>query len=152
MDDAHEQRLDELFYGRAGHELDDLDLPPMFRGHDRDLPYTREQLAPTVARLRQALELDLDAGTGTPQQRLAAAWTRIAELRLPRKAVPTAVLDEIERLVGIWDGYGQGGIARAAFTLTDQEVAHERQCLAAMLLATQAASDDDFPLTLLPTE
>jgi hypothetical protein len=148
-DEREKQGPDELL---RGHELDDLELPPMFRGHDVEVPYTREQLAPTIKRLRDALELDLGSAAGTSQQRLAAAWTRIAELRLPRKAVPNRVLDEVEYLVGIWDSYGQGGIARYAFALSDEQIEREHRRIARMLELALAASSDDFPLTLVPTE
>jgi hypothetical protein len=148
-DDSERQGSDTVLHGQ---ELEDLDLPPMFRGHDIEVPYTREQLAPTIKRLRDALDLDLGSATGTSQQRLAAAWTRIAELRLPRKAVPNAVLDEVERLVGIWDGYGQGGIARYAYSLSGAEVEREQRRLERMLEHTLAASADDFPLRLVQTE
>lgn len=147
MGDA--DKLEELLHG---HDLDDLELPPMFRGHDIDVPYTKEQLAPTIKRLNDAVEVDLRSDMGTPQQRLAAAWTRIAESRLPRKAVPSAVLDEVERLVGIWDTYGQGGIIRYAYSLSDTQITREVARIESMLAATVGASDDDFPLTLVPTE
>jgi hypothetical protein len=143
--DAYEQLL-------RGHERDDLDLPPMFRGHEIEVPYTREQLVPTIARLRAALEGDIGAPAGTPQQRLAAAWTRVAELRLPRKAVPHAVLDEIERLVAIWDALGAGGIARYAYALSDAEVQREAERIAAMLARCEAVYADGFPVPLVPTE
>ena len=141
--------LDDLL---RGHEQDDLELPPMFRGHEIAVPYTSEQLAPTIARLRAALTVDLGAATGTPQQRLAAAWTRVAELRLPRKAVPNAVLDEIERMVAIWDALGRGGIARYAYALSDDEVTCDAERIAWMLAQCEARRDDGFPIQLVPTE
>ena len=130
----------------------DLDLPPMFRGHDIEVPYTAEQLEPTVKRLRAAVEVDLGSGFGSPQQRLAAAWTRVAELRLPRKAVPNAVLDEIERLVAIWDTFGQGGIARYAYTLNEEQIEREANRVKKMLADTEAMYDDPFPVEMVPTE
>lgn len=134
-----------------GHETDDLELPPMFRGHDIEVPYTPEQLAPTVKRLRDAVTIDF-TGPGTPQQQLAAAWTRIAELRLPRKAVPNAVLDEIERLVIIWDSLGQGGIIKQAYALSDAGAARERGRIEWMLMQAEAASAEQFPIEMVPTE
>jgi hypothetical protein len=144
-----DDRLEDVLHAD---KRDDLDLPPMFRGHNVAVPYTREQLAPTTKRLRDALEHDLGSGTGTPQQRLAAAWTRIAELRLPRKAVPNAVLDEIEWLVATWDSYGRGGIVRHAYVLTDAQVEQEKKRIERMLQQAVAASDDDFPIPLVPSE
>ncbi len=124
----------------------------MFRGHDIAVPYTPEQLAPTLKRLRDALEIDLKPGAGTPQQRLAAAWTRIAELRLPRKAVPNAVLDEVERLVAAWDGFGNGGIVKQAYALSDAGVDREIGRILWMLQQTEAASSGAFPIEMVPTE
>lgn len=131
---------------------DGAELPPMFRGHDLDVPYTAAQLEPTLRRLRVAVEMDLRSGSGTLQQRLAAAWTRIAELRLPRKAVPTAVLDEVERLVAVWDRFGSGGIARAAYALDDGQVGAEARRLEHMLALAEAAAVDPFPVPLVPSE
>ena len=92
-----------------------LDLPDILRDHD-DATYTAHQLQPTIARLRAAVD-DLGTETATPQA-LAAAWTRVAELRLPRKAVPGPVLTAIEDLVVEWGAQGMGGIARYAYSLT----------------------------------
>jgi hypothetical protein len=131
----------------------EIELPPMLRDDGIDVPYTAEQLAPTLKRLRDALEKDLAAPHGTPQARLAAAWTRIAELRLPRKAVPARVLDEIETLVARWDTYGDGNpIARHAATLTDPEVETERERIAWMLRRTEAAANLGYTTAAVPTE
>ncbi len=132
--------------------IEERDLPPMFRGHDLEVPYTAEQLRPTLERLRAAVVDDLGAGAGTPQQRLAAAWTRIAELRLPRKAVPAAVLAEIERLVEIWDRAGTGGIARAAFALGEAAVAAETQRIRGMLALAESALVGAAPEPRVPSE
>ncbi|MFN0147912.1 MAG: hypothetical protein ACKVT1_15520 [Dehalococcoidia bacterium] len=55
----------------------------------------------------------------TPRGRLINAWTRVAELRLPRTIAPQIVLNEVERLVNLWDARrGEGGINPAAFLLS----------------------------------
>ncbi len=114
-----------------------LDLPDILRD-DHEATYTTEQLEPTIARLREAVT-DLGTGAVTPQA-LAAAWTRIAELRLPRKAVPGPVLDAIEDLVVAWGSHGMGGIARHAYSLTADERAAEAERIRGMLAATEAAA------------
>ena len=116
---------------------DDFDLPEMFREHG-DASYTAEQLAPTLRRLRAALD-DVSGDSVSPQA-LAAAWTRVAELRLPRKAVPGPVLHEIEELVVAWGSHGIGGIAAHAYSLSDGERAWEAERLRAMLAVTESAA------------
>ena len=101
-----------------------LDLPDILRDHD-DATYTAHQLEPTIARLQDAVG-DLGAEPATAQA-LAAAWTRIAELRLPRKAVPGPVLSAIEDLVVEWGAQGMGGIARYAYSLTPDEMEREAE-------------------------
>lgn len=114
-----------------------LDLPDILRD-DHDATYTAHQLEPTIARLEDAVN---DLGSdGTTPQALAAAWTRIAELRLPRKAVPGPVLDTIEDLVVEWGSRGMGGIARYAYSLTPDEVEREGERIREMLEATRAAA------------
>ena len=114
-----------------------LDLPDILRD-DHDATYTAHQLEPTIARLQDAVR---DLGSdGTTPQALAAAWTRIAELRLPRKAVPGPVLDTIEDLVVEWGSRGMGGIARYAYSLTPDEVEREGERIREMLDATRAAA------------
>ena len=113
-----------------------LDLPDILRD-DNDATYTAHQLEPTIARLQDAVS---DLGDGTTPQALAAAWTRIAELRLPRKAVPGPVLDTIEDLVVEWGSRGMGGIARYAYSLTPDEVERESERIREMLDATRAAA------------
>ncbi len=114
-----------------------LDLPDILRD-DHDATYTAHQLEPTIARLQDAVS---DLGSdGTTPQALAAAWTRIAELRLPRKAVPGPVLDAIEDLVVEWGSRGMGGIARYAYSLTPDEVEREGERIREMLDATRAAA------------
>lgn len=131
----------------------EIQLPPMLRDDGIEVPYTEAQFAPTLKRLRDALEKDLAATHGTPQSRMAAAWTRIAELRLPRKAVPSRVLDEIETLVACWDTYDHGnGIARHAATLTDLEVETERERIVWMLRRTEAAAALGYTTEAVPTE
>ncbi len=114
-----------------------LDLPDILRD-DHDATYTAHQLEPTIARLRDAVG-DLGTEEPTPQG-LAAAWTRIAELRLPRKAVPGPVLDEIEDLVVEWGSRGMGGIARYAYSLSPEELGREAERIRDMLEATEAAA------------
>ena len=132
--------------------MEEEDLPPMLRGHGIEVPYTPAQLAPTLRRLETALRQDFDRGYGTPQQRLAAAWTRIAELRLPRKAVPTRVLDDVEDLVIEWDRYDGNGIVRYAATLTDGEVERERARIERMLHLVQDMAAENHAFEVVPTE
>ncbi|MCY3882390.1 MAG: hypothetical protein OXG61_09750 [Chloroflexi bacterium] len=114
-----------------------LDLPDILRD-DHDATYTAHQLEPTIERLQDAVS-DLGTGEPTPQA-LSAAWTRIAELRLPRKAVPGPVLDAIEDLVVEWGSQGMGGIARYAYSLTPDELGRETERIREMLEATRAAA------------
>ena len=132
--------------------MEEVVLPPGLRDDGREVPYTAAQLAPTLARLRAALENDLARTSGTAQERLAAAWTRIAELRLPRKAVPVAVLDEIEALVALWDGYGRDGILRHAFSRTDAQVDQAAKRIAWMLGETEASAALGYTQELVPSE
>jgi hypothetical protein len=127
-------------------------LPPPFDTEGLDVPYTAKQLEPTMKRLRHAVDVDLKSDGRRPQERLAAAWTRIAELRLPRKAVPVNVLDEIERLTLAWDHYGRGGIVRHALSLSDAEAAKEAGRIVWMLRETEALAAADFPYEVVPTE
>ncbi len=115
-----------------------LDLPDILRDDHDDVTYTAHQLEPTIARLQAAVE-DLGRGEPTPQG-LAAAWTRIAELRLPRKAVPGPVLDAVEDLVVEWGSHGMGGIARHAYSLSADERGREAERIREMLEATRAAA------------
>ncbi len=131
---------------------EDIQLPPGLRDDGIEVPYTAAQLAPTLKRLRDALEHDLAATHGTPQSRLTAAWTRIAELRLPRKAVPSRVLDELEALVTAWDSYTANGIARHAATLSAADVETERERIAWMLRRTEAAAALGYTTEVVPTE
>ena len=124
---------------------DDFDLPEMFREHG-EAAYTSHQLEPTIQRLRSAVD-DLEAAPVTPQA-LAAAWTRIAELRLPRKAVPTPVLSEIEDLVVTWGSQGIGGIAAHSYALSEAERNREAQRIREMLRATEHAAAN-APITPL---
>ncbi len=127
-----------------------FDLPPLLH-HDDEATYTARQLEPTIARLRAAVEGDLGEGTASPQA-LAAAWTRIAELRLPRKAVPAAVLGEIEELVVAWDSHGMGGIVRHAWTLTPDEIEREAGRIRRMLADAEAAAAGAPPGPVFLTE
>ncbi len=128
-----------------------FDLPAMLRDDHEDATYTARQLEPTIARLRAAVEVDLAGAEATPQ-RLAAAWTRIAELRLPRKAVPTAILREIEDLVVLWGSHGIGGIAAHAYTLPSDEREREAVRIREMLEVAEAAATSAPPGPIFRTE
>ena len=127
-----------------------FDLPLALRHDHDDAVYTAEQLAPTIARLRAAVA-ELGGDAATPQG-LAAAWTRVAELRLPRKAVPGEVLDEVEALAVAWGAHGMNGIARHAYALAPDEREREAERLRAMLAATLAAAADAPAVALYPSE
>ena len=127
-----------------------LDLPDILRDDHDDATYTAHQLEPTIERLQDAVD-DLGAEGPTPQA-LAAAWTRIAELRLPRKAVPGPVLDAIEDLVVEWGAQGMGGIARHAYSLTPDELEREGERIRDMLAATQGAAASAPPGPIFLTE
>ena len=128
---------------------DDFDLPEMFREHG-DASYTSRQLEPTLRRLRAAVD-DVSASPVTPQA-LAAAWTRIAELRLPRKAVPGPVLHEIEELVAAWGSHGIGGIAAQAYSLGEEEREREAERIRGMLAITETAAANAPTVPLYVTE
>jgi len=114
-----------------------IDLSDILRD-DHNAVYTAQQLEPTRARLRSAVD---DLGTARPgAAALVVAWTRIAELRLPRKAVPGAVLDQIEALVAVWGSHATGGIAQHAYALSEDERAVEAARIRGMLSATEAAA------------
>jgi len=115
----------------------DFDLPQMFREHG-DATYTAQQLEPTLLRLQAAVS-DVSTDPVSPAS-LASAWTRIAELRLPRKAVPAPVLREIEELVVAWGSHGIGGIAAHAYALNETEREIEAQRIRAMLALTESAA------------
>ena len=117
---------------------DEFDLPQMFREHE-DATYTSSQLEPTIERLQRAVA-DLSASPVTPQA-LASAWTRIAELRLPRKAVPTETLREIEDLVVAWGSHGIGGITAHAYSLSVEEREREAERIRQMLALAEAAAE-----------
>ncbi|MFN0096633.1 MAG: hypothetical protein ACKVVT_17895 [Dehalococcoidia bacterium] len=127
-------------------------LPPPFDTEGLEVPYTAKQLEPTIRRLRLAVEVDLRSDARRPQERLAAAWTRIAELRFPRKAVPVKVLDEVERLIISWDAHGRGGIIKYAQTLSDVDAAREAGRVVWMLQETESLAALDFPYEVVPTE
>lgn len=116
---------------------EDFELPQMFREHD-DATYTARQLEPTLLRLRAAVA-DLSTQPVSAAA-LTSAWTRIAELRLPRKAVPAAVLDEIEDLVVVWGAHAMGGIAAHAYSLSDEEREQQAERIRAMLVTARAAA------------
>ena len=128
---------------------DEFDLPEMFREHD-EASYTARQLEPTLQRLQSAAN-DVETSPVSAQA-LAAAWTRIAELRLPRKAVPGQVLHEIEDLVIAWDSHGIGGIAAHAYWLGESEREIEAQRIRDMLKLTEDAAADAPAVELYDSE
>lgn len=103
-----------------------------------DLHYTAEELLPAQRRLELAEEA-WARGTGTPQQRLAEAWTFVAELRLPRTVIPGAVQDEIDRLLGLWDRVRPAGLQRYAFSLDEGACASEAEIVRQMLQCIEDA-------------
>ena len=128
---------------------DDFDLPEMFREHG-DATYTSQQLEPTLQRLRDAVGDISESPVSAPA--LAAAWTRIAELRLPRKAVPAPVLHEIEDLVIAWGSHGMGGIAAHAYSLNAEEREWEAARIRELLAVTEAAAAGAPSAPLYQTE
>ena len=129
----------------------DSELPPMFR-EDFEILYTAKQLEPTIERLHSAIEEDLKKGVGTPQQCLAAAWRRIAELRFPRKAVPQQVLNEVEELLGLWERSGPGGPESYAYSLSEEQILAEHERLKKMLRWTKEAAAQGPEQPLVETE
>jgi hypothetical protein len=132
--------------------MEEVVLPLAFQDHGVEVPYTPRQLEPTVRRLRDALVKDLANGSGPNHQRLAAAWTRIAELRLPRKAVPNAVLDEIEELCLHWDLFPDRGISQYAASLSEEQVRSEIDRIAQMLRDVEEAVALGYTVEVVPTE
>jgi len=130
----------------------DVPLPLPLRGHDADVPFSRGQLEPTAQRLQDAVSVDMaGAAVPTPQQ-LAAAWMRIAELRLPRKAVPSEVLEQVEDLVTRWDAMGYGGLTRYAYSLTPAERRTQADLITSMLAAVRDAMNRASDGVLVPTD
>ena len=130
----------------------EVPLPLPLRGHDADVPFSRGQLAPTAERLRDAVSLDLGGADVPTAQQLAAAWLRIAELRLPRKAVPNGVLETIEDLVTRWDTVGYGGLTRYAYSLTPAERRTHADLIKSMLAAVRDAMASASDGVLVPTD
>jgi hypothetical protein len=87
----------------------------------------------------------------TPRQ-LASAWLRIAELRLPRTAVPNGVLESVEDLVARWDSMGYGGITRYAYSLSPAERRQQAAAINSMLAAVQDAIATATDNVLIPTD
>jgi hypothetical protein len=110
---------------------------PVSRGDE--MRFTAEELEPARRRLADALERDW-GGAGTPAQRLAAAWQRIGELRLPGVVAPQSVLGEVERLVNLWDHHRPGGPLKAAHALTPEQVNAEVDVIRTMLDQVDEAS------------
>ncbi len=131
---------------------DEQELPLPLRGHGIDVPFSRDQLVPTAVRLQDAVSTDLgDAEVPTAQQ-LASAWFRIAELRLPRKAVPNSVLEVVEELVARWDSMGYGGVTRYAYALSPAERHREAEAIKSMLAAVRDAISTAPDTALMPTD
>jgi len=130
----------------------DLALPLPLRGHGADIPFSREQLAPTAARLRDSIATDLGGADEPTAQQLASAWLRIAELRLPRKAVPNAVLETVEDLVARWDSMGYGGMTRYAYSLSPAERRQQAELIRSMLATVLDAMDSAPDRVLVPTD
>ena len=130
----------------------DLGLPLPLRGHGTEVPFSRRQLIPTAARLQDAVSIDM-AGAQTPTaQQLAAAWLRIAELRLPRKAVPNSVLETIEDLVARWDAMGDSGVTRYAYSLSPADRRRQADLIRSMLASVQVAISSASDNVLVPTD
>jgi len=111
---------------------------PVRRGDE--IPFSPRELIPVLERLRLAVDVDLKR-PGASRQRVAQAWHRVGELRLPGTIAPQIVLDEVERLVNLWDRHrGPGGINRAAFELDDARCAHEASRIEWMLHETERAA------------
>ena len=127
-------------------------LPLPLRGHDIDVPFARTQLIPTAARLQEAISVDLGCADVPTAQQLASAWLRIAELRLPRKAVPNSVLETIEDLVARWDAMGHGGLTRYAYSLTPAGRRQHADKIRSMLAAVQDAIAVAGEHVLVPTD
>jgi hypothetical protein len=107
---------------------------------DREVPCPPEDLARAERRLREAIEIDLRSFGDEPAMGLAAAWTRVAELRLPGWCLPSRVRDEIDRLVVMWDHRrGSSAIRNTALGLGPGEVADECERLARMLAELEHA-------------
>lgn len=131
---------------------EELDLPLPFRGHDVEVPYSRDQLISTAARLKDAVELDLGGLEAVSPQQLASAWMRVAELRLPRKAVPNEVLEKIEDLVSRWDAMNPGGITRYAYALAPAERKAEALAIRQMFTSVQDAIRTSGSDIYVPTD
>lgn len=130
----------------------DPGLPLPLRGHGADVPFSRGQLGPTAARLQNAVSIDL-AGAQTPTaQQLAAAWLRIAELRLPRKAVPNSVLETVEDLVTRFDAMGYGGVTRYAYSLSPADRRQQADVIRSMLASVRGAISSATDDVLMPTD
>jgi len=131
---------------------DEPDLPLPLRGHGVHVPFSRGQLVPTAARLRDAVTIDLGGADVPTAQQLASAWLRIAELRLPRKAVPNQVLEIVEDLVARWESMGYGGVTRYAYALSPAERRQQAEAIRSMLASVQDAIRTAADGVLLPTD
>ena len=101
---------------------------------------------------RDAVSIDL-AGAQTPTaQQLAAAWLRIAELRLPRKAVPNSVLETVEDLVTRFDAMGYGGVTRYAYSLSPADRRQQADVIRSMLASVRGAISSATDDVLMPTD
>ncbi len=126
-----------------------FDLPEILREPD-DAAYTAAQLEPTRRRLEAAVGDVSAAPISAPM--LIAAWTRIAELRLPRKAVSGPVLREIEALVTAWDAHGGSGMSGYAYSLSAAQREREADRIRALLALTESAAAHAPPAPRYQTE
>jgi hypothetical protein len=96
---------------------------------------------PARDRVRLAIERDLGAA-GPIKPRLLAAWTRIAELRLPGSVLTPAAQDEIDRLVALWDHHPRpGGIQKQVYGMTEAACEAEADRLRALLAILEHAAE-----------
>jgi hypothetical protein len=117
-------------------------LPLSLAWEANAIQYSSEELQAALNRLQEALEVDLgNASVPNPQQ-LSSAWVRIAELRLPRMAVPRDVLESVESLVSRWDSMGTDGMQKYAYVLSAEERSAEAERIRAMLAAVKEAARD----------
>ncbi len=98
-----------------------------------------EEFVPSLNRVRLAVERDLGRG-GPIKPRLLAAWTRVAELRLPGSVLPQEAQDEIDRLVALWDRHPRpGGIQKQVYGSSDEACEAEAELLRVMLRGLERA-------------
>lgn len=98
-----------------------------------------EEFVPALNRVRLAVDSDL-ATSGPIRPRLLAAWTRVAELRLPGSVLTLEAQDEIDRLVALWDRHPRpGGIQKQVYCMSDEACEAEAERLREMLRGLERA-------------